>query len=548
MHRNHVRIPVLFALILTAWFVAVPALATTKLMILVDASGNMSSPGAPGSNHTKFVELKNGINTMLQNLPSDVEVGLRVMGGTPSADCYNSYLYYPPSVGFRSTIQDYLDAVHPSGSRALCQGIEDGLGDLAGEDQGTEKILLVLTGGPDDCGREFDSLIRNLSYERNSPNIIIFSTNLSSSETDTLGDLASETGGRLTVLQSTSDFSPALLAYTEGFSNNLRIYLLDGTGNAVDGDVVVTNTLTNDVVAEILDISEYSLTVPQGTYQVTGRFLGQEVRSDIFTMQPGDNKTVSLEFNVYREPFTLTLRDIYGMPFPARVVFKNSMNEPVFTTELDSVHRVQLPPDTYTIEITYSGMVETIFGVQVGPGLESSLDYELPIELATLQVEVANYMGTPLNAEVKIFDRDGGVVDEAPFTSYLYSRVPPGEYRVTAEFEGSQAEETVYIYPGETRQIGLEIDVELGDLYIMLRTESGNDVWGWVRIYDSAGNLLERFDRERIESPDWYFTDIPVGVYRIEAENEDTVRTYSGVEVRNDEETEITIAFPDEGY
>ncbi|MCX6646629.1 MAG: VWA domain-containing protein [bacterium] len=548
MKHLRLRIPILITAILFSFLVASPAFAGTELLILLDASGNMAGPGAPGTGHTKFVELKSALNTMLQNLPADVAVGLRVMGGSPSADCFSSYLYYPPSQGFRSTIQDYLDSVSPSGTRALAQGVEDGLSDLTTETSGMDRILLVLTGGSDDCGRTYDTLISNMSYEQNPPKIVIFATDLSNDESQALGELASQSGGRLTALESTADFAATLFAYSQGFSNNLRVYLVDGIGNAVDGDIVVTNTSNSEIVAEMLDIADYSITVPPGTYEVTGRYLGQEMSSDVFTMQPGDSKTISLEFDVYQESFTLTLRDLDGLPFPARAVFLNSLNEPVLTTEVNSVHRVQLPPDTYTIEITYSDMVETIYGVRVGPESEPNLEYEMPVEMANLQVEVSNLMGTPLNAEVTIFDNQGSVINEAPFTSYLYATVPPGEYRVTAEFEGNQDEETVYIYPGDTLPVALEIDVQLGDIFVMLRTEAGNDIWGWVRLYDSDGNLLERYDTERIESPDWYFRDIPVGIYRIDAEAEDTIRTYDGVEVTADQETEITITFPDEVY
>lgn len=547
MNPDHNRIPYLVTLVLAVFLSANPAFAGTELMILVDASGSVAAPGTAGTGHTKYDEIKAGLNTMLQSIPTEIEVGLRVMGGSPTSDCFNTYLYYPPSQGFRSVIQDYLDSIHPAGSRALLQGIEDGLGDLAG-DEGETRILLVVTGGPDDCGRDFDDLIRILSYESHTPRIVILAANLSNDDSRELGELASETGGRLTNFQSTAEFNTALLAFSMGFDNNLQIHLLDSFGNAVDGDIIITNTSTNEIVAELLDIPDYSVTVPLGSYQVMGRYLGQEIISDVFQIQSGSTETISLEFTVYQEPFTLTLRDLYGMPFRARVTFENSMGDAVVSTELDSIHRVLLPPDIYTVIIKYGDQQMEIYGVRIGPGQEPTLDYEVPVELATLQVEVSNFLGTPLNAKVEIFDLDGALVEEAPFTSYLYSTMPPGEYRIVASFEGIQNEETVYIYPGETRQVGLEIDVELGDIFVMLRTESGNDVWGWVKIYDMNGNLLERFDRERIESPDWFFTNIPIGIYKIEAEADNMVRVYNGIEVRPDEETEVLVTFPDEVY
>jgi len=71
---------------------------------------------------------------------------------------------------------------------------------------------------------------------------------------------------------------------------------------------------------------------------------------------------------------------------------------------------------------------------------------------------------------------------------------------------------------------------------------------GWVKLYDSDGNLYERYDRETIEQPEWSFTDIPVGVYSLEGEVDGIVRTITGVEVRDNEETVVELTFPDETY
>jgi hypothetical protein len=548
MIRYWIRISILAAIVSAAILLAGPVQAETELMILVDASAEMAAMGEPGTTLTKFDEMKNAITALLQTLPDDTAVGLRAMGSSPSADCYSSYLYYPLGTGLRGLIQDYLDSIYPSGSRALLQGIEDGIGDFSFGEIGQDKMLLVITGGGDACGREFDTLKRNLANEPYPPHVVIYACNLNSDESEELGELAAITGGRLTSVQSTAGLKDVLVAFTQGLANNLRIHLTDSSGNAVDGDIVIIDYAINSVISEQLDISEYSMTVPPGSYQVIGRFLGQEVRTEPFTIASGSSHTASLEFTLYREAFIVTLRDIYGLPFRARVLFMNNQGDPVFTTELDSVHRVNLPPDNYTLEIRFGDYIETIYGVRIGPGLNNFLDYDLPVELATLEIEVTNFMGDPLNSKIQIFDRDGTLVDDAPFTSYLHSRVPPGEYRVVADYNGDRTQDTVFIAPGETRTIGLEINVDLGDIFVMLRTESGHDIWGWVQVYDSNGNLLERFDRERFESPDWFITSVPVGIYRIEAEAEGTVRTYSGVEVRSGEETEITITFPDELY
>jgi len=127
----------------------------------------------------------------------------------------------------------------------------------------------------------------------------------------------------------------------------------------------------------------------------------------------------------------------------------------------------------------------------------------VPTELGILEAEVTNPDGNPVNAVIKILDSDGTIVDQAPNSSYLYSHLPPGQYQVTADANGVSGSETVYLYEGDQKQVGVELAIETGDLFVKLRTDSGGDAWGWVDIYDSNGNMLHRFDPEVSESPDW---------------------------------------------
>ena len=524
------------------------ARAETEMMILLDASGTMAAPGTPGTSHTKFDEVRTALNALLQSLPADVAVGLRLMGGSPAADCYTSYLYLAPTQGMRSQAQDYLAAVSAAGTRALYQGIEDSLNDLGAAPRTADLILLVITDAGDDCGRDFGELARTYSYVARMPRVVIYGLDLPAADKATLGEFAGETGGRVVDLDSMEELLNALQAFSEEFKSNLRIHLLDDSGNAVPGDVVIRNASSGAIVAERLDISDFSTNVGPGQYEITGRYLGQEVRSDLFTIAEGESRTVSLEFAVYLEPFTLTIRDLYDRPLRARVTFLNSANEPVLTTDVNTIHRVQLPPDNYSIEIRLGNQVYTEYGIPVGPAFDQFYELELPVELGTLEVEVVNGFGSPINAKVTVYDQDGTLLDEAPSTSYLYLQLPPGEYRLIAELEEKLAEQTVYLYSGDQMEVGLQIDVALGDLLVRLRTESGQDAWGWVRIYDSESNLIQRYDPERMESPDWYLTDLPVGIYRVEAEVEGVVRVMSGVEVKENEEAEIEIVFPEEVF
>lgn len=537
-------------LLLSFWIIcillsSVPARAESHMMIILDASSSMSSPGKTSGGSTKFKEVSSALTSFLKELPADVAVGLRIIGGTPSADCYSSYLYFTPSPGLRGKIQDQIAALQPSGTRALVEGIDKGMLDLLSIKG--DKALVVITDGGDACGRDFNSIITTYALFKDLPRLVIFGLDLTPDDNKKLGELSASLKGRLIHVQSTIDLERALTGFARELKNNLRIHLQNEAGTDVKGDITIIDVKTGQVVGEYLDLSDYSTSLLPGTYQVKARYLGKEISSEQFTIEQGTSKSISLVFDQLVNVFELNLNDIYGNALKARVIFLNSQNEPVFTTGLDAYHRVEIPADTYTLEVHVGDRVDKVFGVVVGPGLPNVRTIEIPVELAVLEAEISNMDGTPLNGLIRIMSKDGTVVDEAPNSSYLYSKLPPGEYQVMAKVGNVESTKSIYLYSGEQEQLPIELDFPVGDLFIMLRTASGNDVWGSIRIFDSNGLEVKRFSPEwPVESPDWALSDLPIGFYRIEATTGNITRTVSGVEIKDGKETEVVITFPDE--
>jgi hypothetical protein len=544
------RFGFLFAAILIPGFLlpAIRAQAATELMILLDASSSMSAPGTGGTQTTKFREVQSSITQLLQALPADVAVGLRVVGGTQTADCYYSYRYFSPATGIRSDIQSQIESISPAGERGLYQGIQDSLDDLLLSRTNADRVLLVITDGGDDCDQDFSILASSYEYMGDRPRLFICGLDLSNSVDEELGDFASRMGGRLTTFDNIQDLTRSLLGFAQEFENNFRISLQDTTGQAVAGDIVVRNAQNNQIVAEILDVTDYSLTVPPGTYQVTGQYLGQEVVSDSIAIGVNESRSISIMFPVSREPVTVILRDIYGNAIRARLTFFDSSDEPVLTTEFAATHYVSLPAGIYRVDARVGDSVQTIYDVVVSEGEDNALELEIPIEMSVLEIEVNNYDGIPVNAKITVFDQDGTVVDEADYASYLNSRLPAGTYRVTVDTGSDTYEDSAYLMEGDQMEMPFDVDVPVGDIVVRLRTDSGADVWGVIKIYDNSGNLLERFYEEDWESPDWFIEDIPVGTYRIQAEADNIIRVVSGIEVRANEETEVEVTFPDEAF
>lgn len=546
MSHRHFRfyIPLTLVVLVLLW--TTPANAETRLMLVLDASESMSAPGTPGSQGTKFRELRGAITLLLQELPADVAVGLRIFGGSESADCFYTYRIYEPSQGNRTYIQDELENTYPGGQRGLYQGIQEGLDDLILDRTGGDSILLVITDGGDACDRDFENLAREYEYRGSLPSIVIFGLDLPTSTREELGEFAAQLDGRLIDSGSIVALKMLLSAFAAEFDNNLRIHLQDSSGQAVFGDLIVRDAETGNIVLEMIDVTDYSLDVPAGTYEVEGRYLGQEILSHEFTINADESRSITLTFDIDMESLTVYIRDLYGNSVRGRLTFYDISDDPILTTEFATTHYVSLPPGSYYVDVRLGDHLETIYGIGVGPGFDNSIDIELQVELGVLEIDVNNYELIPVNAEISIYDMDGTMVEHAAYASYLYARLPPGTYRVEVESGDQFREETAHLFEGDQITLGFDLDLPLGDIFVRLVTESGYDAWGVIRIYDDRGNLLERFYQEDWESPDWFIDNIPIGLYRIQAEADGVIRIISGVEVRANEETEVEIVFPDE--
>ena len=518
--------------------------AATEIQVVLDASSSMGELGAPGSGKTKFQEATDALTGMLQTLPPDMAIGLRLIGGSPTSDCFTSNLIFAPQTGQRSAFQDQLASVAPAGTRALYQAISDAAGDFPSDN--LDHIMLIITDAADACQTDSRTVTDTLQAQgTGAPRIVMFGIDLTTEDRTALGQFVGGLSGRLTEVASSADLGQALITFAQEFANNVQVHLQDSTGLGVKGDITITNITTGQVAADTVDLTDFTTNLPAGTYQVTAHYLGQEISSDQFTIAAGQSKSVSLTFTAEMTPFDVNLTDSYGTPLRARITFINSANVTVLTTDFGSSVHVDLPADTYTIEVRLGDRVEPTYGVVIGPGQPSSMDIQVPIELAALESEVSNKDGDPINGEITVTDKDGTVVDHAPFSSYLYSKLPPGTYEVDAKSNGVEGTQTITLGEGDQEQVAIELDIPLGELMVKLRTESGNDAWGFVRVYDSNGNLLKRFSRQDTESPDWTIQNLPVGTYRVEATVEDVIRTMSDVAITANQETDITITFPD---
>ena len=138
---------------------AAPAANTDdgKLLLMLDASGSMKEPDPSGG--TKMQAAKKALTGVVDSLPDDADVGLRVYGateegGTPTkAACNDTQLAVPVGPLDKTAMKTAVNGFRAKGETPIAHSLQKGLDDLG--DTGKRNIILVSDGKescvPDPC-------------------------------------------------------------------------------------------------------------------------------------------------------------------------------------------------------------------------------------------------------------------------------------------------------------------------------------------------------------------------------------------------------------
>lgn len=126
-----------------------------KIMLVMDASGSMAGPADDGT--AKIDAARSSLLSMLDSIPTDVEVGLRVFGATAEPQtleaCTDSQLTAPLASGDRGAIISAIQEYSPKGETPISYALQEAAADLG--DSGQRSIILVSDGvatcAPDPC-------------------------------------------------------------------------------------------------------------------------------------------------------------------------------------------------------------------------------------------------------------------------------------------------------------------------------------------------------------------------------------------------------------
>ena len=117
------------------------------MQLVLDSSGSMSEPAAGGQ--SKIAAAKGALRTVVDGLPDEAQVGLRVYGATvfsrndPGA-CTDSQEVVPPGTDNRDELRSAIASYKPYGETPIAHALQEAGKDLGGE--GHRTIVLVSDG------------------------------------------------------------------------------------------------------------------------------------------------------------------------------------------------------------------------------------------------------------------------------------------------------------------------------------------------------------------------------------------------------------------
>lgn len=147
------------ALVLSASSALAPAPAaanpdqTLEVIVVLDVSGSMAR--SAGNGLTLLGGARRAIAELVEALPSEVEIGLRVYGseyagGDRSRSCRDTRLLVPVGAGNGTAVVEATSSLRPTGDTPLVLALSAAADDFARR-PGSERVIVLVSDGEDNC-------------------------------------------------------------------------------------------------------------------------------------------------------------------------------------------------------------------------------------------------------------------------------------------------------------------------------------------------------------------------------------------------------------
>lgn len=225
-----------------------------SLILVLDGSGSMEEPGGQG--RTRMEEAKAGLDGVIDDLPDDANVGLRVYGSEISdgpGSCEDSELLVPVAPVDRTALRAGVRKLAPLGNTPIAYSLEQAYADLP--EDGPRSIVLV-SDGEENCQGDPCEVAADLRKKGADFYVDVVGLQVDAASRDQLTCIASAGGGTyydvtdLSRLQDTltrtsvraaRGYEPAGLPVEGGTSVGSAVEIEDGQWLDTIGDSGVEN-------------------------------------------------------------------------------------------------------------------------------------------------------------------------------------------------------------------------------------------------------------------------------------------------------------------
>ena len=249
-----------------------------RMILVLDSSGSMAEPAGGGA--TKIEAARQALGTVVDGLPDEAYVGLRVYGATvfsrdQKGACTDSQLVVDPATDNRDELRTALAQYEPYGETPIGFALRKAAGDIGGES--TRSIVLVSDGiatcEPDPC-----VVAGELAQQGIDLQIDVVGLSVDAKARAQLRCVAAKGNGTYYDADDADDIVESLQTATD---RALRPFDLDGTplagGSAVDPTPVDVGLWSDSVGTTSRDAERwfsYTRTIPGSTVRVGISSLG----------------------------------------------------------------------------------------------------------------------------------------------------------------------------------------------------------------------------------------------------------------------------------
>lgn len=179
-----------------------------SLVLVLDGSGSMKESSGTGG--TRMDAAKKGLRSVIDELPADSKVGLRVYGSTISdgkGSCKDTQLLAPVATVDKDKLKNGVDKLKPLGNTPIAYSLQQAYKDLPSSEP---RSIVLVSDGEENCGGDPCKVARELKKKGANFYIDVVGLQVDASSRNQLTCIASAGGGTYYDVSKLSDLSSTL--------------------------------------------------------------------------------------------------------------------------------------------------------------------------------------------------------------------------------------------------------------------------------------------------------------------------------------------------